>query len=184
MAEDAGRALPWIVLVGLMGAGKSAVGRALAARLGLGFTDSDRAIEEAADRTIAEIFADYGEAFFRDRESEVLERLLGAAPGVLATGGGAFLSERNREAMQRAGAVTVWLEAPIDLLWARVRGRPHRPLLNRPDARAVLERLHAERAPIYALSDLTVMGDEGRSVQDTAAEVEAAVRAHIQGIPA
>ncbi|PRY95336.1 shikimate kinase [Hasllibacter halocynthiae] len=166
----------WIVLVGLMGAGKSVVGRALAARLDLPFVDSDAAIEEAARMTVSEIFAQDGEAFFRARESEVLARLLAGPPGILATGGGVFASEANRAAIRDAGAVSVWLEGSVDLLWSRVRGKAHRPLLDRPDAKARLAALHAARAPSYALADAVIPGEEGRSIGDTALAVERAVR--------
>lgn len=174
MAERGARG--WIVLVGLMGAGKSAVGRVLAARLDLPFTDCDAAIEEAARMTVSEIFAQDGEPFFRAREAEVLARLLSGPPGVLATGGGAFVAEGNRDAIRAAGAVSVWLEGSVDLLWSRVRGRAHRPLLNRADGKDRLAALHAEREPIYARADAVVPGDPHRSVADTALAVERAVR--------
>lgn len=115
-----------IVFVGMMGAGKTAVGRALAAQLGVAFRDSDHEIEDAAQRSIAEIFARDGEAFFRRKETQIIERLLKGTPGVLSTGGGAFMSEANRRMISQMG-VSVWLDADLDLLWERVRHKDTRP---------------------------------------------------------
>jgi shikimate kinase len=142
-----------IVLVGLMGAGKTAVGRILAERLHLPFVDADREIEAAAGLTISEIFARHGEPFFREREEKVMARLLSGPPKVLAAGGGAFMSAATRERI-KASAVSVWLKAGIDLLVKRTAKRNHRPLLAGENARAVLERLAAEREPIYASADI------------------------------
>ena len=108
-----------VVLVGMMGAGKTAIGRALSQRIGAPFKDSDAELETAATMTIAEIFERDGEPFFRDRETEVIDRLLEGEPAVLSTGGGAFLAERNRALISEKG-VSIWLDAPLDLLWARV----------------------------------------------------------------
>ena len=159
-----------IILVGLMGAGKSTVGRRLAARLGLRFRDADNEIEAAAGMSISDIFARDGEAFFRRKEEQVIARLLAGPPGVLSTGGGAFLSPATREAVGRAG-MSVWLRADPALLWSRVRHKSHRPLLAGPDGRARLEALCAERAPVYALADLVVDCAPGRSVEQMAATV-------------
>ncbi len=144
-----------IVMVGMMGAGKTAVGRALAVRLGVPFLDSDAEIEAAANRTVPEIFQRDGEVFFRARESEVIARLLVEARGVLSTGGGAFLSEMNRENITARG-VSVWLDADIGLLWQRVRHKDTRPLLRTADPRATLAELYAARVPLYSKADVAV----------------------------
>lgn len=155
-----------LVLVGMMGSGKTAIGRALSARLGCGFVDSDTAIEEAAKCSIAEIFARDGEAFFRARESEVLERLLEAGPRVVSTGGGAFLAPRNRDAIAARGAA-LWLDADLDLLWERVRHKSTRPLLRTPDPRGTLSRLLDERRPIYAEAPMRLVARPGDSIEAT-----------------
>ena len=165
----------WIVLVGLMGAGKSAVGRALAATTGRLHVDADEEIERAARASIAEIFARDGEPFFRAREAEVVDRVLLGAPGVLSTGGGAWMSAPVRAAVAGRG-VSVWLRADLDTLWPRVRGRAHRPLLRGADGRAVLARLMAERAPRYAEADLVVDSRPDRGVDGTAAVLLDALR--------
>ena len=159
-----------VVLVGMMGSGKTAVGKALAARLGVEFLDSDAAIEEAAQASIAEIFARDGEAFFRDREAEVIARLLAGAPAVVSTGGGAFMAERNRAAISGRG-VSVWLDVPLELLWERVRHKETRPLLRTPDPRGTLAQIFAARVPVYRLADLAVPARAGFSVEDTAGQV-------------
>lgn len=144
-----------IVLVGLMGAGKTTIGRRLAARLDLSFTDADSEIEKAAGKTIPEIFADHGEAYFRDGERRVIARLLENGPQVLATGGGAFMDEQTRENVAQAG-ISIWLRADLELLMKRVMKRSHRPLLKTKDPRAVMEKLMNERYPVYALADIIV----------------------------
>lgn len=144
-----------IVMVGLMGAGKSTIGRRLAQRLGLPFVDADNAIEEAAAMSIAEIFANYGEAHFRDGERRVVARLLQDEPRVLATGGGAFVNGQTRALVAELG-LSVWLKADLDVLMKRVRRRANRPLLNADDPEGVMRRLMAERYPIYAQADVTV----------------------------
>ena len=165
-----GRLRRMVVLVGMMGSGKTAIGRALATRLAAPFLDSDAEIEAAAAASIAEIFARDGEAFFRRRESEVLERLLEGPPAVLSTGGGIFLRPRNRELIA-ARAVSVWLDAELDTLWDRVRQKDTRPLLRSPDPRATLARIHGERAPVYALADLRVRTEPSFSIEQTTARV-------------
>lgn len=155
-----------VVLVGMMGSGKTAIGKALAARLGCGFVDSDAAIEEAAKCSIAEIFARDGEKFFRARESEILSRLLDAGPRVVSTGGGAFLAPRNREAIAERG-VALWLDADLDLLWERVRHKSTRPLLRTPDPRGTLARLLEERRPVYAQAPLRLIARPGDSIDTT-----------------
>ena len=144
-----------IVLIGLMGAGKTTVGRRLAQRLDLPFVDADHEIERAAGKSIAEIFAEDGEAFFRNGEERVIARLLNDGPQVLATGGGAWMREATRERVRQRG-ISVWLKADIDVLMERVSRRPGRPLLEQDDPRVVMERLIAERYPVYAQADITV----------------------------
>lgn len=165
MAETAAGSLSkTIVLVGMMGAGKTAVGKALAARLGVPFRDSDAEIEEAAARSIAEIFARDGEAFFRDREMEVIGRLLSGERSVLSTGGGAFLRPRNREIISAQG-VSVWLNADLALLWSRVKNKDTRPLLRTPNPYATLRALFEARVPIYAEADIEVVSRAGYTVE-------------------
>lgn len=146
-----------VVLVGMMGSGKSSVGRRLATRLALPFVDADVEIETAAGMTIPEIFAQRGEAEFRDGERRVIARLLSTrAPLVLATGGGAFMNAETRARIGELG-VSVWLKAEPDVLMRRVRKRSNRPLLQTADPEGTLRRMLAEREPTYALADLTVI---------------------------
>jgi len=146
-----------IVLVGMMGSGKSSVGRRLASRLGLPFVDADTEIETAAGMTIPDIFAQRGETEFRDGERRVISRILTTrSPLVLATGGGAFMNAETRERIARLG-ISVWLKAEPEVLMRRVRKRSNRPLLQTADPEGTLRRMLAEREPIYALSDLTVI---------------------------
>lgn len=154
-----------VVMVGMMGAGKTAIGRALAARLDVPFLDSDEEIERAAAMTIAEIFARDGEAFFRDRETQVLARLLDGAPAVLSTGGGAYLAENNRQ-MITARGVAVWLRADLDLLWERVRHKTTRPLLRTDDPRRTLGEIYRDRVPVYEQADLVVDADPAYSIAE------------------
>src|SRR5271166_3729395 len=142
-----------VVLTGMMGSGKSSIGRRLAAALDLPFNDADSAIEQAAGMTIEDIFKVHGESYFREGEERVIRRLLQTGSQVLATGGGAVLSMKTRAEIKRTG-LSVWLKAPIDLLLQRVSRRDNRPLLKTSDPRAVLERLLAERTPFYAEADL------------------------------
>lgn len=153
-----------------MGAGKTAVGKALAARLGVPFLDSDAEIERAANMSIAEIFARDGEAFFRDRETQVIRRLLEGARGILSTGGGAFLAERNRRLISEKG-VSVWLNADLPLLWSRVRHKDTRPLLRTADPKGTLARLYAERVPVYREADLEVRAQADYAVDTMAGKV-------------
>ena len=149
-----------VVLVGLMGAGKTSIGRRLAARLGLPFRDADAEIEEAAGCTIPELFARYGEGDFRDGERRVIRRLLSGEPAVLAYGGGAFIDPETR-ALTRAHAVSVWLRCPLETLLRRVAGRDNRPLLSRGDRNEIMQRLMEARYPVYAEADVIVdCGDE------------------------
>ncbi len=149
-----------VALVGMMGAGKSALGRRLAQRLGVSFKDTDAEIEDAASRSISEIFSVYGEAAFRDGERRVIARLLSEAPLILATGGGAFIDAETRNRLKKL-ATTVWLRAPIDLLLARTQRRDTRPLLRQGNPREILQRLLLEREPIYAEADLIIDSEEG-----------------------
>jgi shikimate kinase len=149
-----------IVLVGLMGAGKTKIGRRLAARLNLPFFDSDNEIEAAAGETIEEIFRNRGEAIFRDGERRVIARLLAQPVHVLATGGGAFIDPATRAVVARR-AVSVWLRADLDVLLARVSRRSNRPLLQERDPRAVLAELIERRSPVYAEADLTIDSGDG-----------------------
>ncbi|MFN3912625.1 shikimate kinase [Hyphomonas sp.] len=149
-----------IALVGLMGAGKSTVGRRLAEKLGRTFYDSDAEIEKAAGLSISDIFALHGEADFRRGEKQVLRRLLELPPHVLATGGGAFIDAETR-ALMKEKAVSVWLNADLETLWRRVQKRDNRPLLKRADAKAHLSNLVTERAPFYSQADLHVQSKDG-----------------------
>ncbi|MEL6200842.1 MAG: shikimate kinase [Pseudomonadota bacterium] len=144
-----------IVLVGLMGAGKSAIGRKLAKALGLPFLDSDTEIEKAADMPVADIFEQYGELEFRRLEASVIKRLLTDTSLVLATGGGAFMDEDTRSAIG-GKSVSVWLNAELDLLMARVSRKSTRPLLKKPNPRAIMQELIDIRYPVYATADVTV----------------------------
>jgi shikimate kinase len=164
-----------VVMVGMMGAGKTAVGTALARLLNVPFRDSDEEIVRAANRSIAEIFERDGEAFFRARETEVLNRLLHGAPAVLSTGGGAFLADGNRRLIHDAG-ISVWLRADLDVLWNRVRHRTTRPLLRTENPRETLRTLYEARLPAYAEADLTVDSAPDLSVEDTARRVAEALK--------
>ncbi|MFW8634539.1 shikimate kinase [Cribrihabitans pelagius] len=165
-----------IVMVGMMGAGKTAVGRALAARLDVPFLDSDHEIESAANMSIPEIFARDGEAFFRQKERQVISRLLAEERGVLSTGGGAFLAAENREIV-RAGGVSVWLKADLEVLWSRVRHRDTRPLLRTADPKATLEALYRARVPLYEKADLAVVSDGQASIETMVDRVLEALKA-------
>ena len=144
-----------LVLIGLMGAGKTTVGRRLAQRLDLPFADADHEIEQAAGKTIPEIFEDHGEEHFRDGERRVIARLLESGQQVIATGGGAYMNEQTRQKISD-NAVSIWLRADFDLLMKRVRRRSHRPLLQTADPEAVMQKLIDERYPVYAGADLIV----------------------------
>ena len=166
-----------VVLVGLMGAGKTAIGKRLAARLGLPFVDADHAIEKAADCSVDEYFARYGEADFRRKERQVIARLLADPVHILATGGGAFIDPDTR-ALMRGRALSVWLRADLDLLVKRTAGRDHRPLLKTGDPREILQRLIDLRYPTYSESEVIVdSADQPADV--TVDAVEAALRAHL-----
>jgi shikimate kinase len=149
-----------IALIGLMGAGKTAVGRRLANRLDLAFTDVDDEIELAAAKSISEIFAEHGEAYFRQGERRVIARLLEGGPQVLATGGGAYMNAETRANIKRRG-ISIWLKAELPVLLHRVRRRDHRPLLAGDDPEKVMRVLMQERYPVYAEADITVDSADG-----------------------
>jgi len=153
----AGRA---VVLVGIMGAGKSAIGRRLAERLNLPFVDADTEIEAAANMTIPEMFEIHGEAYFRDGERRVITRLLSDGPQVLSTGGGAFMNDETRSRI-KADSLSIWLYADFDILMERVRRKANRPLLKSPDPEAVMRALLEERNPVYAQADISVESRDG-----------------------
>lgn len=162
-----------VALVGLMGAGKSTVGRRLADAMGRSFFDSDDEIEKAAGQSISDIFSQHGEAEFRRGEQKVLERLLLGPPHVLATGGGAYLSAETRTLM-RQHAITIWLNADLETLWKRVSKRGHRPLLKTDNPKGVLSELFEARQPIYELADITIHSADGPH-QDTVKAILAAL---------
>jgi shikimate kinase len=172
-----------VVLVGMMGSGKSSVGRRLAGRLGLPFVDADAEIETAAGMTIPEIFAQRGEAEFRDGERRVIARVLATrAPLVLATGGGAFMNGETRARIGELG-ISIWLKAEPDILMRRVRKRSNRPLLQTADPEGTLRRMLAEREPVYALADLTIISrDDPQEV--VVGEIVAALAQHLCATPA
>jgi shikimate kinase len=144
-----------VVLIGMMGAGKSTIGRRLSARLRLPFLDADVEIEAAAGMSIPDIFETHGEAHFRDGEARVIARLLDSGPAVIATGGGAFMREETRNRI-RDKAVSIWLKAEAEIIMRRVRRRADRPLLQTPDPAATVDRLLGEREPVYQNADITI----------------------------
>ena len=150
-----------IVLIGMMGAGKTSIGRRLASRLQLAFVDSDNMIEEAAQRSVRDIFDDYGEDEFRDCERRVIARILRTPSQVVALGGGAWINAETRAAVAVRG-ISIWLDADISILLRRVRRRTSRPLLQNGDAASMLAKLERERRPTYALADIRVKVGEGR----------------------
>ncbi len=148
-----------VVLVGMMGAGKSSIGRRLAVRLGVPFADADSEIEVAAGMSIPDIFSTYGEPYFRAGETRVIARLLESGPQVLATGGGAFMNADTRSAIAAHG-VSIWLKAEFDVLMRRIKRRQDRPLLKTEDPAETLRALIAERYPVYAKADITIQSRE------------------------
>src|SRR4051812_8396064 len=171
-----------VALVGLMGAGKSAIGKRLALRLGLPFVDADDEIERAAGCSISEFFERFGEVEFRAGERRVISRLLAGPPHVLSTGGGAYMDAETR-ALMRKHAITVWLRADLEVLYDRVRKRAHRPLLRQGDPREILERLISQRYPIYAEADL-VIESTAQPAEITTDQVLEALRRHLEPHPA
>ncbi|THV11672.1 shikimate kinase [Rhizobium rhizophilum] len=150
-----------LVLVGLMGAGKSAIGRLVAQQLGLPFIDTDTEIERVSRMSISELFAAYGEEEFRTLETRVIKRLLRTGPRVVSTGGGAFINEKTRKQIERGG-LSVWLNADLDVLWERVNKRDHRPLLKTENPKQTLKDLMDKRYPVYGLADITVQSRDVR----------------------
>jgi shikimate kinase len=165
-----------LVMVGLMGCGKSSIGRRLANRLDVPFVDADDEIERSADKTIPEIFADHGENYFRDGERRVIRRILQSGPQVLATGGGAYMNAETRATIRSAG-IAVWLRAELPVLLRRVMKRDNRPLLKTGDPAEVMRRLMTERYPVYAEAEITI---ESRDVphEMIVDEIIAAVDGH------
>lgn len=149
-----------IVLIGLMGAGKSSVGRRLAAMMDRGFVDADDAIEDAAQRTIPEIFEEFGETYFRDGERRVIARLMEEETGVIATGGGAFVDPETRALILERG-IAVWIDCDIDTLVERTSRRDHRPLLKTGDPHEILTKLHKDRSPYYSQAPIRVESQDG-----------------------
>jgi shikimate kinase len=150
-----------LIFVGLMGAGKSAIGRLVAQALSVPFVDTDAEIERVSRMTIGELFSTYGEQEFRALEMRVIERLLRGGPRVVSTGGGAFINENTRRGI-KLGGVSLWLKADLDILWDRVSKRDNRPLLKTENPRQTLENLMIQRYPIYAEADLTVQSEDVR----------------------
>lgn len=166
-----------VVLIGMMGAGKTAVGRVLAAWLGVALRDSDAVIVERSRLNISEIFERYGEDFFREKETQVIARLLDGGPCVLSTGGGAWMAEANRDLLMRTATV-LWLDAELELLWQRVRHKTTRPLLLTSDPRATLSSLLEARRPVYALAPLRLPISSEWSIDETARRVLETLREH------
>ncbi len=150
-----------LILVGLMGAGKSSVGRIVASQLGIPFVDSDAEIERVSRMTITELFEAYGEEEFRALETRVMKRLLKSGPRVVSTGGGVFINDRTRKHIKKGG-LSIWLKADLDVLWDRVNKRDTRPLLKTENPKQTLEKLMDARYPLYALADLTVLSRDVR----------------------
>ena len=167
-----------VALVGLMGAGKSAIGKRLALRLGLPFVDADDEIERAAGCSISEFFERFGEAEFRAGERRVISRLLAGPQHVLSTGGGAYMDDETR-ALMRKHAITVWLRADLEVLHERVRKRTHRPLLRQGDPKDILARLIDQRYPVYAQADL-VVESTAQPPDVTTDQVLDALRRHLE----
>jgi shikimate kinase len=159
-----------IAFVGMMGAGKTAVGRTVALKLDVPFLDVDTEIEKAANMSIAEIFSRDGEKFFREREAQVILRLIKGSPTILSTGGGAFIEKKNRQAISRFG-VSIWLDVEINLLWSRVKNKDTRPLLKSQDPFETLKTLHHARERTYKLADITVRSSKNYTVDEMAQKV-------------
>ena len=168
-----------VVLVGMMGAGKTTIGRRLARRFGVPFHDADQEIEKAANCSVEEIFQRFGEPHFRDGERRVIARLLALGPQIMATGGGAFMDPETR-ALVKSSALSVWLRADLDLLWRRVSRRGNRPLLKTDDPKATLERLIDQRYPVYAEADI-VAACFDVPTDETVAQIYAMIAARLGG---
>ena len=168
------RLLKTLVFVGMMGSGKTAVGRAVASALDVEFRDSDREIEAAAGMTISQIFACHGEEYFREKESQVLSRLLTGPPCSLSVGGGVFMSADNRDMIEKRG-VSIWLKVDPELLWRRVKHKATRPLLQTKNPFATLKQILAERTPYYSHARVWVHAEAGLSVPEMASKVIASL---------
>lgn len=169
-----------LVFVGLMGAGKSAIGRLVANQLGLPFVDTDHEIERVSRMSISELFSTYGESEFRALEGRVIRRLLRSGPKVVSTGGGAFINDKTRKHIERGG-ISIWLKADLDVLWDRVNKRDHRPLLKTENPKQTLENLMNERYPIYQRANLTVVSRDVRKEVISAEVMEAVIAYLSQG---
>ncbi len=181
MTELAKRLDRPVVLVGLMGVGKSTVGRRLARRLGLDFVDSDAAIEDASGYSAAEVFERFGEQDFRDGERRLVARLIDGAVKVIATGGGAYVDPRTRQLLNER-AITVWLDAPVEVLAERTSRRDTRPLLRNDDPKGTLERLNEERRPSYAEAHIHVRSSDGPH-RDVVETIVAKIEEYLDGKP-
>ena len=166
-----------IAFIGMMGAGKTAVGKVVASKLGVPFLDADTEIEKAANMSIQEIFIRDGEEFFREREAQVILRLMKGSPTILSTGGGAFIQEANRQAINLLG-VSLWLDVEVDLLWSRVKNKDTRPLLKSLNPYETLKKLHVERQHIYKKADISVKASSYYTVEDMAQKVINRLQAH------
>ncbi len=170
-----------LVFVGLMGAGKTAIGKIVAAALELPFDDSDKEIESVSRMSINELFASYGEPEFRALETRVIGRLIDTGPRVISTGGGAFINAETRRLVEEHNAISVWLDAELDLLWARVSRRDTRPLLKTENPKQTLKNLMDARYPIYRLADVVVKSRDAKK-EEVAEDVLKAVAAYLEGI--
>ena len=166
-----------IAFIGMMGAGKTAVGKVVASKLGVPFLDADTEIEKAANMSIQEIFIRDGEEFFREREAQVILRLMKGSPTILSTGGGAFIQRVNRQAINLLG-VSLWLDVEVDLLWSRVKNKDTRPLLKSLNPYETLKKLHLERQPIYKKADISVKASSRYTVEDMAQKVIDSLQSH------
>ena len=166
-----------IAFIGMMGAGKTAVGKVVASKLGVPFLDADTEIEKAANMSIQEIFIRDGEEFFREREAQVILRLMKGSPTILSTGGGAFIQRTNRQAINLLG-VSLWLDVEVDLLWSRVKNKDTRPLLKSLNPYETLKKLHLERQAIYKKADISVKASSRYTVEDMAQKVIDSLQSH------
>ncbi len=170
-----------LVFVGLMGAGKTAIGKLVAAALGLPFVDSDKEIETVSTLSINDLFANYGEPEFRALEARVICRLIDTGPRVISTGGGAFINDETRRLIDEHNAISVWLDADLELLWARVSKRNTRPLLKTENPKQTLKNLMEARYPVYALADVVVKSRDAKK-EDVANDVLVALAAYLEGL--
>ncbi len=167
-----------LVFVGMMGSGKSAIGKLVASKIGVPFADTDVEVENIERIPIVELFKERGEEYFRDQETQVLRNLLSGPPRLVALGGGGFLSDRNRQIIRSRG-VSVWLSADAGLLWSRVKDKTHRPLLQTMDPYATLVDMLARRTPFYEMADLRVQAQDGLSKEEMAQKVADAISVYL-----